>query len=135
MRLRLYTRGMTVLSVALGGAIGAALRYGVGAWALRAFGPGFPVGTIVVNVLGSLVMGVVAVAMLHRFPGTWGSYAPFVMTGVLGGFTTFSAFSLDALNLMESGRMSMAAIYVIGSVVLSIGALFGGLCLGRAIWP
>lgn len=126
---------MTVLSVALGGAIGASLRYGVGAWALRAFGPGFPVGTMVVNVLGSLVMGLVAVALLHRFPGTWGHYAPFVMTGVLGGFTTFSAFSLDALNLIENGRMGQAALYVGGSVLLSILALFGGLTLGRAVWP
>ncbi len=99
------------------------------------FGPGFPVGTMLVNVLGSLVMGVVAVAMLHRFPGTWGAYAPFVMTGILGGFTTFSAFSLDALNLIESGRMSNAILYVAGSVTLSIGALFVGLSIGRAVWP
>ena len=126
---------MTVLSVALGGAIGASLRFGVGAWTLRVFGPGFPVGTMLVNVLGSLVMAVAAVAMLHKFPGTWGSYAPFIMTGVLGGFTTFSAFSLDALNLIESGRMANAALYVAGSVVLSIGALFVGLSLGRALWP
>ena len=126
---------MTVLSVALGGAIGASLRFGVGAWTLRVFGPGFPVGTMLVNVLGSLAMGVAAVAMLHRFPGAWGSYAPFIMTGVLGGFTTFSAFSLDALNLIESGRMVNAALYVAGSVVLSIGALFVGLSLGRALWP
>ena len=135
LRVKRYTRGMTVLSVALGGAIGASLRYGVGAWALRVFGPGFPVGTMVVNVLGSLIMGVVAVAMLHRFSGSWGNYAPFVMTGVLGGFTTFSAFSLDALNLMESGRIGHAALYVGGSVLLSIFALFCGLTLGRAVWP
>ncbi len=126
---------MTLLSVALGGALGASLRFGVGAWALRVFGPGFPVGTMLVNVLGSLVMGLAAVAMLHRFPGIWGAYAPFVMTGVLGGFTTFSAFSLDAFNLIESGRMSSAIFYVAGSVALSIGALFAGLTLGRVIWP
>ena len=126
---------MTVLSVALGGAIGASLRFGVGAWTLRVFGSGFPVGTMLVNVLGSLMMGVAAVAMLHKFSGTLGTYAPFVMTGILGGFTTFSAFSLDALNLIESGRMANAIFYVAGSVVLSIGALFVGLSLGRAIWP
>ncbi len=131
----LYTRRMTVLSVALGGAIGASLRYGVGVWALRVFGPGFPVGTMAVNVLGSLIMGIAAVVMVHRFPGTWGAYAPFLMTGVLGGFTTFSAFSLDALNLIENGRMGHATLYVGGSVVLSILALFGGLALGRAVWP
>lgn len=126
---------MTVLSVALGGAIGASLRFGVGAWALRVFGPGFPIGTMLVNVLGSLVMGIAAVAMLQRVPGAWGAYAPFVMTGILGGFTTFSAFSLDALNLIEAGRMPSALAYVFGSVVLSIGALFAGLMLGRVIWP
>jgi len=126
---------MTVLSVALGGAIGASLRFGVSAWTLRVFGPGFPVGTMLVNVLGSLIMGVVAVAMLQRFPGTWGAYAPFVMTGILGGFTTFSAFSLDALNLIEGGRMSNAVFYVAGSVALSIGALFVGLSIGRMVWP
>ena len=126
---------MTVLSVALGGAIGASLRFGISAWTLRVFGPGFPVGTMLVNVLGSFVMGIAAVAMLHKFPGTWGSYATFVMTGILGGFTTFSAFSLDALNLIESGRMANAIFYVAGSVALSIGALFVGLCLGRAMWP
>ncbi len=130
-----YTGPMTVLSVALGGAIGASLRYGVGAWALRVFGPGFPVGTMVVNVLGSLIMGVAAVALLHRFPGTWGVYAPFLMTGLLGGFTTFSAFSLDALNLIEGGRTGAAMVYAGGSVVLSIFALFCGLTLGRAVWP
>ena len=125
---------MTVLSVALGGAIGASLRFGVGVWTLRAFGPGFPVGTMLVNIVGSFAMGLAAVVMLHRFPGAWGAYAPFVMTGVLGGFTTFSAFSLDALNLIESGRMMNALIYILGSVALSIGGLFAGLTLGRMIW-
>lgn len=126
---------MTLVSVALGGAIGASLRYAVGGWTLRAFGPGFPVGTMTVNVVGSFVMGLAAVAMLHRFPESWGRWAPFVMTGLLGGFTTFSAFSLDALTLFERGRIPAAAIYVAGSVVLSIGALFAGLMLGRSIWP
>jgi len=126
---------MTVLSVALGGAIGASLRFGISTWTLRVFGPGFPVGTLLVNVLGSLAMGLAAVAMIHRFPGTWGSYAPFVMTGVLGGFTTFSAFSLDVLNLIESGRLSHAVTYIAASVAMSIGALFVGLTIGRMIWP
>ena len=80
-------------------------------------------------------MGIVAVAMLHRFPGTWGPYSPFVMTGLLGGFTTFSAFSLDVLNLIEGGRIGTAMLYLVGSVALSVFALFGGLTLARAIWP
>ena len=126
---------MTVFSVALGGAIGASLRYAVGAWSLRAFGPGFPVGTMAVNIAGSFAMGVLAVAMLHRFPESWGRFAPFVMTGILGGFTTFSAFSLDALTLFERGRFGAVAVYVGGSVLLAIGALFAGLALGRSLWP
>lgn len=126
---------MTLLAVAFGGAIGASLRYGVGAWSLRAFGPGFPAGTMIVNVSGSFIMGIAAVVMMHRFPGSWGAYAPFVMTGVLGGFTTFSAFSLDALRLIEAGRAGTAAVYVAGSVGLSLLALFCGLQAGRTIWP
>ena len=126
---------MTVISVALGGAIGAVLRYGTGTWALRVFGPGFPAGTMLVNVTGSLIMGVAAAVMLHKVSGAPGVYPLFFMTGVLGGFTTFSAFSLDAMTLIESGRLGAAIIYIAGSVVLSLLALLCGLALGRAVWP
>jgi len=124
---------MQLAAVAAGGALGAALRYLGVRWATQAF-PGFPWGTLMVNVAGSLVMGLVAVALMERFPGSWGRLAPFLMTGVLGGFTTFSAFSLDALFLIERGRMLAALGYVAGSVGLAILALWAGLALGRAIW-
>lgn len=123
---------MTLLSVALGGALGASLRWFLTGWAGRAFGHGFPWGTLGVNVLGSFVMGLAAVAMMERFPGAWGRFAPFVMTGVLGGFTTFSAFSLDVLFLIERGRMAAAGLYMAGSVALSVLALFAGLAAARA---
>jgi CrcB protein len=123
-----------ILMVALGGALGASLRYAVVAWAGRTLGHGFPWGTTIVNVAGSFVMGLAAVAMMERFPGSWGRYGPFLMTGVLGGFTTFSAFSLDALFLIERGRSLAAAGYIGGSVALSIGGLWAGLALARGVW-
>ncbi|HSF94819.1 MAG TPA: fluoride efflux transporter CrcB [Thermohalobaculum sp.] len=123
-----------ILAVAAGGAIGATLRWAVVRWAGQLLGLGFPYGTLIVNVLGSLIMGVAAVAMMERFPGSWGRFAPFLMTGVLGGFTTFSAFSLDALFLIERGRNLAAASYIGGSVLLSIGGLWLGLALARGVW-
>jgi CrcB protein len=123
-----------LLSVAAGGAIGATLRWAVVRWAGHALGMGFPYGTLIVNVAGSLLMGVAAVAMMERFPGTWGRFSPFLMTGVLGGFTTFSAFSLDALFLIERGRNLAAATYIGGSVALSIAGLWAGLTLARGVW-
>lgn len=127
------TGSLAYLAVAAGGALGASARYAVGAWARSALGPHFPWGTFTVNVLGSFVMGVAAALMIEKFPGSWGRFSPFLMTGVLGGFTTFSAFSLDALFLIERGRTAAAAAYVGGSVALSIGALFAGLALARAL--
>ncbi|MDH3668660.1 MAG: fluoride efflux transporter CrcB [Paracoccaceae bacterium] len=122
------------LSVAVGGAIGATLRWLVVRWATHALGPGFPWGTVIVNVAGSVAMGVLAVLLMERFPGAWGRYAPFLMTGVLGGFTTFSAFSLDALFLIERGRNMAAAGYMGASVLLSIAGLWAGLALARGVW-
>ncbi len=123
----------TVLIVALGGAIGASARYLSGAWIMRATGGGFPYGTLFVNVLGSFLMGLLAVYLMERMDGSWARFAPFLMTGVLGGFTTFSAFSLDALYLMEKGRMGAAALYMGGSVVLAIAALYLGMMLARVL--
>ena len=120
--------------VACGGAIGAVLRYASVAAVMRWAGPGFPYGTLTVNVAGSLAMGVLAVWLLERGAGGWERLAPFLITGLLGGFTTFSAFSLDALYLLEKGRMAAAAGYVGGSVLLSIFGLWLGLALGRAVW-
>jgi CrcB protein len=120
-------------TVALGGALGAALRFLAGAWAVRALGSGFPYGTIGVNVLGSLAMGAAAALVLERYPDASPVIRNLLMTGVLGGFTTFSAFSLDALMLIEKGRMAAAAAYVGGSVTLSILALWAGLSLARSL--
>ncbi|GBD47501.1 fluoride efflux transporter CrcB [Methylopila sp. Yamaguchi] len=119
------------LLVALGGAIGSLARYGVNLWTLRSFGPGFPWGTLTVNVVGGFVMGLLAALLTLR--GGSSEARLFLMTGVLGGFTTFSAFSLDAVSLWERGEGSAAAVYVIASVAVSIAALVGGLALGRAL--
>jgi fluoride exporter len=121
----------TLSLVALGGALGSAARYLVNVGALRAFGPGFPVATMAVNILGSFAMGLLVVA-LAQLGGQ--RFAPFLMTGILGGFTTFSAFSLDAVTLWERGQAMAAAGYVAGSVVLSLGALIAGMATARGIW-
>ncbi|MEM9736898.1 MAG: fluoride efflux transporter CrcB [Pseudomonadota bacterium] len=118
--------------VAAGGAAGAVLRFLVGHWALRLLGPGFPWGTFAVNVLGSFAMGLLAVWLMER-PGAWSRWAPLLMTGLLGGFTTFSAFSLDALTLIERGRAGLALGYIGGSVVVSVAALWAGLTLARSL--
>ncbi|MEM6973335.1 MAG: fluoride efflux transporter CrcB [Pseudomonadota bacterium] len=119
-----------VFAVALGGAVGASARFlAVGAIS-RAL-PGFPWGTMMVNVAGSLIMGLLAVVLLEK--GQFGRFAPFLLTGVLGGFTTFSAFSLDALFLVERGRMLAAAGYIAGSVAASLAALALGLWLARRV--
>lgn len=121
----------TVVQIALGGALGAAARYLVGVAVLRAAGPGFPLGVLTVNVVGSFLMGLFVVAAAQKGLTHWG---PFVMTGVLGGFTTFSAFSLEAYTLYERGLAGQAAAYVVMSVVVSIAGLIAGIWLGRALW-
>lgn len=120
----------TLVQVALGGALGAMARYLTNAAVMRWIGPGFPYGTVLVNVLGSFLMGVLVVVLAHK-GGT--KFAPFLMTGLLGGFTTFSAFSLDAFVLWERGQIAVAGTYVAGSVVLSIMALVGGILTMRGI--
>ncbi|MFN3282019.1 MAG: fluoride efflux transporter CrcB [Tabrizicola sp.] len=119
-----------LIQVALGGAIGASLRYLTNVGATRWIGPGFPYGTVIVNVLGSFLMGVLVV-VLARKGGT--QYAPFLMTGILGGFTTFSAFSLDTLTLWERGDQMIATAYVALSVMLSLAAIVAGLAVARAL--
>jgi CrcB protein len=120
----------TLLQVALGGAIGASGRYLTGVAASRLMGPGFPWGTLTVNIVGSFVMGVVVVVLGHYSANR---FAPLLMTGVLGGFTTFSAFSLDAVTLWERGQVVTAAIYVGASVLLSLLAIVLGLIFARSI--
>ncbi|MBP0615318.1 fluoride efflux transporter CrcB [Jiella mangrovi] len=121
-----------LLLVALGGGLGAALRHLSGIAALRLFGAGFPYGTMFVNVVGSFVMGVFIELLARRF-GASADLRLFFATGVLGGFTTFSSFSLDTAFLTERGDLMLAAVYVIGSVVIGIAALFAGLAIVRAL--
>jgi len=120
-----------VLLVALGGAIGSALRYLVSLAAAWLFGVGFPWGTLAVNIAGSLAMGLVIGLAASKFQLT-NELRVFIATGVLGGFTTFSAFSLDFALLFERRDYGLAGLYLAGSVGLSILALFAGLYLVRA---
>ncbi len=122
----------SVCLVALGGAIGAVLRFLSGIAVLRLTGPSeFPLAILAVNVLGSFVMGVFVVAAAQK---GLTYLSPFVMTGLLGGFTTFSAFSLESVTLMERGDHAAAALYVGLSVGLSIAALMLGLWLARGVF-
>lgn len=126
---------MGIVYVAIGGAIGALARYLTVGFAARAFGAGFPYGTMIVNVAGSFIMGLAAVILLRAFESDASqSLKLFIMTGVLGGFTTFSAFSLEAAALIEDERVLAAAAYIIGSVALSILGLFSGLLLARGVF-
>jgi len=122
-----------ILQVALGGAIGAAMRHLSGGMMIRALGTGFPYGTMFVNIVGSFLMGLAAIYLMERMDGSFGRFAPLLMTGVLGGFTTFSAYSLDALYLIERGRMLAALVYMGGSVALAMLALVAGMAIARMI--
>lgn len=121
----------TVLQVATGGALGAVARYLTGVATLRLVGPGFPWGTLAVNIAGSFLMGVLVVWLAAKGGNR---FSPLLMTGLLGGFTTFSAFSLDALTLWERGNAQMALIYVAASVILSLMAIAGGLAAARGVF-
>jgi CrcB protein len=118
--------------VAAGGALGAALRHLTGIAMLRLMGAGFPWGTLAVNVVGSFLMGVFIELLARRF-GASTEMRLLVATGVLGGFTTFSSFSLDVAVLWERGATVLAMGYVMASVAGAIGALFAGLWIVRAI--
>jgi len=120
-----------LLWVAAGGAIGASLRHLSGTAALRIMGAGFPWGTLFVNIFGSLIMGLF-IAWMTKKTGVSNEIRLFVTTGILGGFTTFSAFSLDVANMVERGAMASAFIYIAGSVVISLAAVFIGLWFGRS---
>lgn len=121
---------MSYLIVFLGAGIGGAGRHGVNVLAARLFGTTFPAGTLAVNVLGCLLMGLIAGVFAFR------GHLPqemrlFLTTGILGGFTTFSAFSLDAALLWERGEVALAALYVGASVIFSLLAVAGGLAVSR----
>ncbi len=121
-----------LLAIAAGGAVGAIARYYVTGQILRLVGTGFPLGTLLVNVLGSFVMGGLVELMILRW-NVGAEFRSFLTVGVLGAFTTFSAFSLDFAVLVERGALSVAALYAVLSVILSIGGLFAGIYLIRGI--
>lgn len=122
----------TMLWVALGGGIGAAARYGVNVWSGRTFGTVFPWHTLIVNVLGCFAMGLIIELLARKFSADTNLRA-FLTTGILGGFTTFSAFALDFAVLAERKDYSLAMSYVGSSVILSLVGVFAGLALGRSI--
>lgn len=118
--------------VGLGGAIGAAGRYGLGRMVFRLMGPGFPWGTLAANVLGGLAMGLLVGWLAARSSGDE-AMRLFLGVGLLGGFTTFSSFSLETLNMIERQDYGPAAGYVLASVVVSIFAVFVGLIIARRL--
>ena len=122
-----------ILVVGAGGALGAMVRYLVFILATRLFGLNFPYGTIIVNVAGSLILGVLIEALALRWDVT-AELRLFMVVGVLGAFTTFSAFSMDTAVLYERGRLDLCALYVSVSVVLSVGALFFGMAASRGMF-
>ena len=119
------------LLVALGGALGSVARYGAGVLVGKAWGSTFPLGTMLINIAGSLAMGLF-IGLLVRTTPSWQSDGRlFVAVGILGGFTTFSSFSLDAIAMLERGELAQTGAYVIGSVLIGLAALYGGLVLMR----
>ena len=120
------------LAVFFGAGIGGALRHAVNLTALKLLGFGFPFGTVAVNVIGSFIMGLaIEWFALKADPGQM--WRLFLTTGILGGFTTFSAFSLDAALLIERGAYLMASVYILTSLIASVGGLFLGLLLIRQL--
>ncbi|MGK2914068.1 MAG: fluoride efflux transporter CrcB [Porticoccaceae bacterium] len=123
---------MQWLAVACGGALGAMARFGVNALLFPVAGHRFPLATLVINVSGCIVMGVLYVLVVERgaLPGEWRN---FLVVGFLGAYTTFSAFSLDALALWQNGHLALAALYVGLSVVLSLAGTLGAIMLTRML--
>lgn len=123
----------TLLLVAAGGATGAVMRYLLGVQALRALGGGWPYGTLTANVAGGFLMGVLAGVLALRGGADQEKWRLLLGVGVLGGFTTFSAYSLEVALMIERREWASAMAYSLGSVVLSVAALFAGLMLMRRV--
>ena len=123
-----------MLIVFIGAGIGGALRHAVNVCCARYCGTAFPWGTLTVNVVGGLAMGLIAGWFALRAGEGWSQHARlFLTTGILVGFTTFSAFSLDTMLLYERGQLGLAVLYVLASVVLAVGAVAAGLALIRTV--
>ena len=123
-----------LIYVALGGGAGAVARYLVGMAALRGLGPHWPWGTFAVNVLGGFLMGALAGYLAHRGGADQERWRLLLGVGLLGGFTTFSAFSLEAALMIEKRAYGQAFSYTAGSVLLSVAALFAGLMIARRVF-
>jgi CrcB protein len=121
---------MNYVLVFVGGGFGATLRHVINMTCARSLGTAFPWGTFIINITGSTVMGLIAGYLAFKGEASQ-PWRLFLMTGILGGYTTFSAFSLDSALLYERGELGLALAYVLGSVVLSIAGLFSGLALVR----
>jgi CrcB protein len=121
-----------VIAIAVGGAFGSVLRYGLSTWVHTLVGRGFPYGTLAVNVLGCLAMGFLFVLLVERM-GESALWRAGLLIGVLGGFTTFSTFSIETFNLIEQGAMAKAAANMAASLVLCVGATWLGVILARQI--
>src|ERR1700749_4996918 len=121
---------MNYLLVFVGGGLGASLRHFVNVTCAKCIGVEFPWGTFIINITGSIVMGLIAGYLAFRGEATQ-AWRLFLMTGILGGYTTFSAFSLDTALLYASGAPGPAPAHLVGSVSLSIAGLFAGLWLIR----
>ncbi|HIF25432.1 MAG TPA: fluoride efflux transporter CrcB [Micavibrio sp.] len=120
-----------ILAIAAGGAVGAVLRHYLNSFAAALLGTGFPYGIFAANILGSFLMGVLIVYFALAGEGTQTMKASFLTVGLLGAFTTFSTFSLDAALMIERGQLITAGLYIGGSVVLAIGGLFLGMAITR----
>jgi len=121
-----------LIFIAMGGAIGALLRYGASLSVYSFMGRGFPYGTLFVNVTGSLLMGLLSVMMLERF-NIGPEWRAAVLVGVLGSFTTFSTFSIETLNLLEQGDVMRAVTNIVLSVLVCLVAVWFGVLIGRQI--
>lgn len=123
---------LNIVLVAAGGAFGSVCRYLTGILMTRLLGPAFPWGTITVNIVGSFAIGLLTELVARRFDASL-EIRLLLVVGILGGFTTFSSFSLDTVALIEKGAVSSAVIYVFSSVVVSLVATFAGFAVGRAL--
>lgn len=123
---------LQILLVAIGGALGSVGRYLAGVHITRLMGANFPYGTMTVNIVGSFLIGLLVEVLARKLNGSM-DLRLFLVVGFLGGFTTFSSFSLDALALFERGESLSAASYIFASLILSLAAVFAGLLLGRSL--
>jgi len=122
----------TLFFIAGGGAFGAVLRYGASLGVYSLFGRGFPYGTLFVNVVGSLLMGILSIILLERF-NVGPEWRAAILVGMLGAFTTFSTFSIETMNLLEQGDLTRAMLNIVVSVALCLLAVWVGLIIGRQL--